>query len=138
MGEVLSLADCLPGATLRRAAVPAFRRYRLLDLARLLALDAMERRSQITRLRILARIDGLPLPLNPRVRKGVLLRGPQSIDARSEWDAAAFDAWLNRPVPPAPSAACGDTAPPLYASASGENLREALRGNAIRLAAGGR
>lgn len=113
------------------SCLTALRRYRLADLVAVLALEALVRRSQIDRLRQLARIDGLPLPLNPRIWAGQRCRGAEAICAASEWDAAEVDAWLHRPGFPPPAAQ--GTVPDLPL-----DLHAAMRSRAVVLAAGGR
>ncbi|WP_343609325.1 hypothetical protein [Novosphingobium sp.] len=82
------------------------RRYRFADMVHALALDSLSQRTQIDTLRRLARIDGLPTPLNPRIRAGQRMQGADAICLRSEWDAAQVEAWLHRPdgpgLPPVP------------------------------------
>lgn len=93
-------APCPPAA-----GAPAGRRYRLADVARLLGFEDLPQRALIAQLRALARLDGMPLPINPRLWAGSVLRDHRAIYAGSKWDAPAFDAWRYSPRSPVPSAA---------------------------------
>jgi hypothetical protein len=106
---------------LRFSAAPAVlrmpqRRYRVHDLAWQLALEDLSPRQQVERLRQLARLAGLPLPLNPRIWKGKMQHGADAICAASLWNAAEVDAWLHQPDPVSPAmAACPPPPPSLHA-----------------------
>ena len=91
---------------LRRCApFAARRRYTLTEMIRLCGLEAYERRTAIDHLRLYARQNGLPLPRNARKHGGRAITGPDSIGARSLWDALEVDAWLDNPQPPQGGAA---------------------------------
>lgn len=81
------------------------RLYRLSDMMKLCGLDDYEKRTAIDHLRLYARQQGLPLPRNTRLHAGRVITGPDTIGARSVWDALLVDAWLDRPVPPGGGAA---------------------------------
>lgn len=124
-----------PRAAAPPAAAPAVaasrRRYRLHDMARLMALDELAPRTLIDTLRRFARLDGMPVPLNPRTWGTTVHRGADAICKTSLWDAAQVDAWLARPAHPAAARAAGTPATP-------PALRDALRHRAADLAASAR
>ena len=101
------------------------RRYGLADVARALYLSDLPIRAIIEKLRLLAAHDDMPLPRNPRFFAGRPINGPQSIHARSLWDAGEYDAWLNGRHPGAPAAD--------LAQLPG-SLREELRARAQQIA----
>lgn len=113
-----------------RAPVLAYRRYRFVDLVRLLALDDMAPSTQVERLRLMFRKRRLPAPLNARVWKGEFVEGERAISTASVWDAADVDAHLHQPGPttPAPATAAHPRAP------AANDLHEAMLANARRLA----
>lgn len=74
-------------------------------MVRLCGLEDYELRTAIDHLRAYARQQGLPLPRNTRLHAGRVITGPDTIGARSVWDALLVDAWLDRPVPPGNGAA---------------------------------
>ena len=74
-------------------------------MVRLCGLEDYELRTAIDHLRVYARQQGLPLPRNTRLHGGRVITGPDTIGARSVWDALLVDAWLDRPVPPGSGAA---------------------------------
>lgn len=125
-------ASLLPFDRGPRTPAPVLRRYRLIDLVHRLALEDLSSRQQLVRLRQLARLDGLPLPINPRVWGDQVRRGAAAICSSSLWDAAAIDAWLHRPGPghpPIPAAAAALPSPVI-------DLHAAMRARAIRIATG--
>lgn len=77
------------------ACQPRRREYALGDMVELLALDDLEQRTVIDRLRKLADQSGLPLPKNTRQWAGRIMRGSKVICAASRWCALAVDAWLD-------------------------------------------
>lgn len=101
--------------------------YGLGDVARALSLLDYSPARIIEKLRALALHSGMPLPRNPRIVKGVPVRGARSIHRRSKWDAGAFDAWLDGRGPTGAAMA----APPVPAA-----VRAAMRDAALRLAGG--
>ncbi|MCP3730408.1 hypothetical protein M9978_08200 [Sphingomonas sp. MG17] len=76
--------------------------YAIGDIARALKLTDKPR-TVIDKLRALARHDGMPLPITPRLERGRPIHGPRSIYARSRWDAGEIDAWLDGRGPAAPA-----------------------------------
>lgn len=80
------------------------RRYRFADMVRLVGLEDFEPRTQVDHLRKLAAQCGLPLPRNPRVHGGKIMRGAAAIGQRSNWCALEIDAWLDGQHTPPPSA----------------------------------
>lgn len=128
--QILALPAPAPrrqGDIPRFAPAHPLRRYRLGDIARLLCMEDLERRTLIERLRKLHRLDGMPLPENPRVYGDRVLRGARSICAGSIWDAARFDAWRHRPDPAAPQSLSIEPPLPLC-------VRDEMRERAQRLA----
>ena len=115
------------GAADRRHAGP--RRYRFAEMIQRLALVDYSERSQIEHLRQLVRLDGLPAPINPRLRAGGVLRGADAVGRRSWWDAAEVDAWLARPGPGAPPAPGAIAIP-----AARGSLHDEMRARAAALA----
>ncbi|QQN75026.1 hypothetical protein [Croceicoccus sp. YJ47] len=103
------------------------RNYRLSDMARLLGMEDNHPRTIIERLRLLAEQMGLPLPRNPRIYRGKIQRGAMAIGAKSQWDAAAVEHWLDRPTCPPGGAAKAPPAP--------SNLRAVMADRAQKLAA---
>lgn len=67
--------------------------YAIGDIARLLKIQHFDTRAVIRTLRTLAREKGMPLPTTPRVYRGEVVTGPQSICLRSRWCAERFDGW---------------------------------------------
>jgi hypothetical protein len=125
----LNPADMVPPRRVALAA--ARRRYRLRDIAHLLAFDGLDRRTQISQLRQLARLDRMPLPINPRIWHEQVLRDHRAICAASLWDAAVFDAWQHHPT--APNGEAGESYPPAPI-----DLRQRMRQRALTLEQGGR
>ncbi len=114
--------------TLPAGAAP-LRTYDLAAMARLMGWQFESQATVISRLRTLARAEGLPLPCSRRIRTGRLCHGPSAICARSLWDAQQVDAWQHRPGPAAPPAAL----PPVPPA-----TRAAMAQRAAQLVAGGR
>lgn len=82
--------------------------YALGDVARELRLAHFrDVRTIITKLRILAKHDGMPLPVTPRIENGAPITGPNSIYRLSRWDAGEFDAWRDGRSPSGPALAGG-------------------------------
>ena len=105
------------------------RHYRFADVVSRLALGCFSTRVQIEHLRVLVRKDGMPAPVNPRIRGGQVLRGADAVCARSQWDRAQLEAWLDRPGPDAPPMAGQIIAAP-------QSLRNEMAARAARMAGG--
>lgn len=111
-----NLSPALPGVPTRaaftgNAAPPATpftggrrNEYALGDIARALGIRHLTPKTIITHLRAMAVDCAMPLPKSPRLWKGRIVTGPESIHRNSRWDAELFDAWLesrDRPAAPA-------------------------------------
>lgn len=89
--------------------------YAIGDLARMLGIAHFTSRVIVDYLRAKVRDESMPLPKTPRLLKGKLVSGPQSIWLQSRWDAERFDAWKSEcdgdgPCPPASAALRADLA----------------------------
>lgn len=78
--------------------------YAVGDLARELKIAHHSVRVVIEKLRALAKHDGMPLPVTPRIERGQPIHGPRAIYGKSRWDAGQIDAWLDGRGPAAPAA----------------------------------
>lgn len=104
------------------------RRYALRDMARKLAFENLDQRTLIAKLRLLARVDGMPLPLNPRTWGTQVFRDHRAICSQSQWDAGQVDYWLERPGPSAPATSAIPPIPP--------HARQDMRERALLIAQG--
>jgi hypothetical protein len=120
---------------LRVPVGPVLRFYDCAQVARLVGLigPRVTPRARIDHLRRLVATAGLPAPHTHRWRKGKHCTGAAAVCARSLWDAAKVDAWLDRPQPGAPGSQAAYPEP-----GRGTDLREQMRARAIAIAGAGR
>lgn len=111
--------------TARRSVAGTRRQYRFSDVVRLLAMQALEPRTQVEQLRRLHRQAGFPAPLNPRFYAGQLQRGADAIHRGSVWCAVAVDDWRDAQDRPPPSADA--LRPPPLPQSRRVAMREAAR-----------